>query len=447
MLSMAAVLLAGYCFFRSLNSWRVGVLVLFGMLPYMGVFTIIFKDSSFAPLIKDFVIVMPLYISFVLSLIFKSREFSNYYDIPVSITYFIACIIVLVVVQTLNPGVESFLMKAIGLKVWLFYLPFIYIGNHFIRSKNDLVLVLRVIAVSSIIPMCIGICEFLLSLLFGYKEVMYSIYGDAASAATQNFQTYELGFTLMRIPSTFSYWIQYSAYTFSMVVFSYMLVKLDEGQNWKKFARILFWVSLIAALLSGAKANFLYLSMLLMALLLFEKKSKLLTAMFFGTVVFGVVFTSVLGLDLSVAYELYSRLLLRYWGEVVVGGILEGFTIFGLGTGVNTGPARIAIENYDYSLDAMIENYYAKALIELGIIGLVLILLLFRKIAVAGFQQVGQLTSGPLKSASAAILAYTLIIIATSVKGWLLDLDPINIYFWFFVGVLFALARCELRSV
>jgi len=347
------------------------------------------------------------------------------------------------VIQAFNSGVESLLMKAIGLKVWLFYLPLLYIGNQFIRSNNDLVLLVRVMVVSSIIPMCLGISEFLFSLLFGYREVMAAIYGDAASAVTQNFQTYDLGFSLLRIPSTFSYWIQYSSYTFSMVGFTYMLMKIDVEKNWNNFARLMFGISLIAALLSGAKANLIFVPMLLAILLVKEKRFILLCALIFGLLTLVFILSNIIGIDLTTTYELFARLLIKYWNEVVLGGMSEGFSILGLGTGINTGPARVAIENYDYSGDAMIENYYAKALIELGIIGLVLTLLLFATIISIGNKRETQLVSSRLKGASATLLAYLTVIMITSVKGWLIDITPINIYFWFFVGVLFALKRCD----
>ena len=110
-----------------------------------------------------------------------------------------------------------------------------------------------------------------------------------------------------------------------------------------------------------------------------------------------------------------------------------------MGTGMNTGPARHAFENYDYESFGVIENYYAKAIYELGLIGLVLVLGLFLSVIGQGIIQHIKIKNREVKSCSAALLGFLTVVAATSLKGWQIDIDPINVYFWLFAGILLKL--------
>jgi hypothetical protein len=388
-------------------------------------------------------IVVPLYVSFFLSCCMRWESIGRNIRVPLAINLSLFCLALLVLLQLLNLKAGNFLMQAIGLKVWLFYLPLLYIGNVYLRSLEDLVVLLRFIVLVSLVPLFLGIGEYILSYVFGYKAIMSAIYGSSASAATQNFQTYEVGILLMRFPSTFSYWVQYSAFTFSMVGFAYILAGIDTSRRWRVLARVVFFTAIVASFLSGAKSNILFVPVLILLILALEGKVRLLLASIFLIAPFILFIFYTYGNSSSLGYELMLRLIEKYGREVVIGGFEQAYSLWGQGVGVNTGPARAAIANYDYMRSSIIENYFAKSLAELGVFGFATVVILFGTIINGAARLRKQLKDSAMQRVGSVLLAYFIVVVLTSVKGWWLDVDPINIYFWFFVGVSLSLSRVD----
>jgi hypothetical protein len=86
------------------------------------------------------------------------------------------------------------------------------------------------------------------------------------------------------------------------------------------------------------------------------------------------------------------------------------------------------------------ESYWAKSVLELGIGGLVLVVIIFASILGRGLRVHRRLRDPGLRAVSAAILGLMVWAIAYNVKAQYLDFDPLNVYFWLFTGVLFKLA-------
>ena len=95
------------------------------------------------------------------------------------------------------------------------------------------------------------------------------------------------------------------------------------------------------------------------------------------------------------------------------------------------------------ALPPLIEGYYAKAIIELGLLGLFIVLAIMVSITVYALG-IHRATRDPMaRSCSAAITGFVIIMAVHSFKGWQVDLDPINVWYWVLVGLLFRLP--ELR--
>jgi O-antigen ligase len=108
-------------------------------------------------------------------------------------------------------------------------------------------------------------------------------------------------------------------------------------------------------------------------------------------------------------------------------------TVWGLGTGSNTGPARFAVTD---STAITLENYFAKAVMEFGVIGLVLIVLLLGATIWYAYRACRSTTHPRAKAYAHALAAFVIISVINEWKGSYLDIDPLNVYFWFFLGVL-----------
>src|SRR5258708_30830609 len=69
-------------------------------------------------------------------------------------------LIILVLLEAFNPHVLNWKVAAIGVKVWLFYLPLVIVGYYWLETQNDLLKVLRLILVLAWIPATVGFIEF-----------------------------------------------------------------------------------------------------------------------------------------------------------------------------------------------------------------------------------------------------------------------------------------------
>jgi hypothetical protein len=147
----------------------------------------------------------------------------------------------------------------------------------------------------------------------------------------------------------------------------------------------------------------------------------------------GVAATAVIGSTLSTAASELESI------------FIEGFrlavdtTWLGLGTGIDTNATRYAYpdaELFQGVGGTWYESWWVKVVLELGLPGLLVVCLLFGTILWRGLRQHRALRDPRLRAVSAALLAFLIWTLAYGLKGQYLDIDPINVYFWLFAGVL-----------
>ena len=145
------------------------------------------------------------------------------------------------------------------------------------------------------------------------------------------------------------------------------------------------------------------------------------------------------GIDPVSLFNLIVELLTMYATDIVLEGFVDSLANapLGLGTGMNTGASRYAFDD-QLSFNAF-ENYYAKSVYEFGFLGLILLLGLFSYIIFKGFKILHGVKDPGLKGCAAVIVAFVITMCLHSLKGWQLDMVPINTYYWIFVGSLFSI--------
>jgi O-antigen ligase len=325
-------------------------------------------------------------------------------------------------------------MAAIGLKVWLFYLPLYALAFAAIRDRTDLWHIMRLLVVVATVPCTIGLAQYALALWFGYAEIMTGIYGELAVEVTQGFTTFQLGpGLLMRIPSTFTFVSQYWGFILAMLVPSYAVWRGDPSGSWRRAGGVILLLVLAAGTLCGSRAAFVFMPLLLGITMLLDRKVPVSAVTV--TAVVPVVAIAVVGLGFRSLFEHLSELIGHYGRSIAYDGLVEAVATapLGAGTGTNTGPARYSLA--DPSTFQAIENFYAKAAYELGLPGLLLITALFGWIVWSGWR-VTKARGDELRPCAAALTAFAICLAVNSFKGWQLDLDPVNVYFWVFAGIL-----------
>ena len=419
--------------------WQRGVYALLAYVPVAGVVTLSLSPWQGWPLLhpvlyKDWFFVLPAYLGYLASLVLRRERLPR---LPSSVTLSLLALSLIVLAQAANPGVPNLLTALIGVKVWLFYIPLYLLAYSLVTSTRSLWVLFRLLVVLAILPCAFGIAEYVLAQSLGYAATMDAFYGAAAAQATQGYTSFQIGGGIVsRIPSTFTFVTQYFGFTLAMLVPSYVVWRSDPILRWRKLARWIMVLVTVASFLSGARSAFIFVPLLLGLMFGLDRGfSGVLRAGLYVS----VALTSALAISRMGARALFDHvtgLFFNYAVDTAYGDLIQSIlqSPLGSGTGTNTGPARYAFERPEDFI--ALQNYYAKATIELGIPGLLLLCMLFVVLIREGFRMRRRLRTTSLRVIACAILAFLITMALNSFKGWLLDLDPVNVYFWVFAGVL-----------
>jgi hypothetical protein len=441
-----AGLVAGFA--AGLASWRRSVYWLLAYLPFSGI-AIVFLYPSTAPAIlaKDFVFVLPAYLGFL------ARRTGDQRTLPFgqATTWLLVTFAMLVVGQSFNPNLPGGMVAAIGAKVWLFYIPMSVLAYHLVQDRQDLHRLLGLMSLAAVLPALIGVGEALL-IYAGKGGLVYRAYGEAAASATQDFAEFKFagGGFLRRVPSTFAFVAQYFAFTVAMTAVTYAWWRGAPGRRWSKLRGGIWLLLLLAGFLSGARAAFLFLPFLMVLILLLEGRTAR-----FAVVRLAAPATLFLGLTVAVlgisANDVIGHALETGAGEfhsVFVDGFRQALdaTRVGLGTGIDTNAARHTFGQRNPFIGVggtWYESWYVKAHLELGIAGLVILVLLLGALVTQALRQHRLLRDRRLKVVSASLIGLLLWNLVFNVKAQYLDIDPMNIYFWLLVGLLLKLPAVD----
>ena len=159
----------------------------------------------------------------------------------------------------------------------------------------------------------------------------------------------------------------------------------------------------------------------------------------------GVLLTTLFfaGLDPLEVLGATSELVVGYSQTLITQGVIDSLSKYplGLGTGMSTGPARYALE--EGAELPLVETFFAKSVVEFGAPGLVIVVLLLITILIAAWTAKKQLIHPFFRAYGSATLAYCILIAVNSAKGSILDIDPANVLFWLFLGILLKLPFLE----
>ena len=429
-----------------LSKWQRGIYMLVLFVPFGSGLAVFMRPNPAGVLLKDFLFVLPIYAVFVL---LHMRDFRQA-RIPSPISLMFVAFAALVLLQMFNPGVQNVIAGAIGIKVWLLYIPLAYLASAMILRAEDLITHLRLSTAVALIPLVVGLLQFLMSATVGYEETMTMFYGNEAAAVTQNFAKFQMGADFYRIPSTFSFVAQYSGYALMMLAITYMHQSVDPNMGWRLFAKIMTVLAFVAAILSGARTNFVFAPALLLVILFLDAKlTRMAIWLLLGPVIM-IMTLQTAGLDVFAVADKTEGLVSNYGSDLVIPDLINSLVNYPLGKGVgsNTGGARNIMSVAELAaLPHPVEGYYAKAIIELGVPGLVVLLMILFSIGVYALG-IHRTTKEPMKrSCTAAITGFIIIMAVHSFKGWQIELDPINVWYWLLVGILFRLPELRFDTV
>lgn len=452
---LAALLLVGVATYVGLRHWRWSIYGLLAYFPFSGIpFVLLYPNTAPAGLLKDFLFVLPAYAGFFGTAIVK-RQRITYPGLPLVTGGLFAA---MVCVQAFNPSVPSPLAAAVGVKVWLLYMPMMVLGYHLVDNRRDLGRLLGLLSVTAIIPAAIGIVE--AGLIYsGQAATVNAFYGDAAATVTQGFGVLSVGGAdIQRVASTFPFAAQYLVFLTVMVAVTLAwwrggFERIQGGDTavaQKGLAALLCLLMVVAAFLSGSRGAFVLVPLILVLALVLERRRGIGRGFaVVGVVAAMLVAISVFGASSSGFVKSLSQHTSDQFSLIFTSGVEESLqtTTTGLGTGSDTNAARYVLSDPSTTLTTVggvrQESWYVKALVELGVLGLILLVTLLCVVFWGALRGHFQIRDSGLRSVSAALLALLVVHVLYNVKGQYPDIDPLNVYLWLFLGLLARVAALD----
>jgi hypothetical protein len=429
------------CWFWILRKWQRGLDVFLFYTPISGAIQLLLFPASWPVLIKDILFVSPMYIAFLAS----GHAAATWQQAPKAITTTVMLFIGLVILQMFNPfnsELTGVVAPLIGAKVWLFYVPMIFVGIAYVDTQETLIRLSRMMLCLPWLPCLLGIVQYAMSQVLGYERTMHMFYGDAALAATQQLTTFKVG--LMRIPSTFSSVTQYSNFILCSFVPALGLKSLETDPRWRRLCLATVCVLCVAGALCGARVIFVAIPFLLGVF--YFLKGGFTNLILPGLVLVAGLYAvlSAAGIDVSGLANLETELVGHYSMESQETFIDATSTTAFLGEGVgsNTGEAQQFVKE---GMIRGVENYYAKIVIELGIVGLIIISLIHFILIYLGIQSYHQLKDTDLGDYAAIITALLILTSVYDAKGIAIDFDPLNMLYWLFAGIVIRLPSLHVK--
>jgi O-antigen ligase len=244
------------------------------------------------------------------------------------------------------------------------------------------------------------------------------------------------------VPGIFAFVTQSFGFVLGVLPLAAAVWLADPDRWWRWIGFVVTIMIALAGLLSGTRSSWIWLPIQL--ILIFTLVGRNRSAVALTSVIAVLTLLVLLGSSFPTIWDSISALswfyLVDTTGHEVAAVIQGGNVLLAHGTGTHTGAIRYILPQ-GATFGVGIEGWYAKVLYELGAIGLVAVLGTWFLIVVKMWRARTHVLSQPGRAYASALLVIVLTTVVNLVKGAYIDLDPLNVYFWFFVGLAIALPR------
>jgi hypothetical protein len=442
-IALPLLLLGLYCALRSITSWVGGLQLLIVVIVFGGMIGARVGSTAAPIIFRDLVIVLPVYAAFASSR--AARDALT--RLPAGMVLGLSAVLVWIMISLFNPEGVSGFQLLIGLKVWVYYIPFVLVGAALAARPDAMFRAFRALLICGLVACSFGLLQAALIRLIGYHSTMTLFFGVAASSVTQGFSTYTQGGGIYRVPGTFSFAAQYVEFLFLFLVVTVIEANADPDPRYRRLGRIAFYVGMGAGLFSGTKAAFLVFPALAVVFLAFGLIRGRLAI--WAPIAVAIAAWAIAAAKLD-PLELVS-FGFRYAEDYSQGFVFDQISAavrygpFGQGIGSSTGAARFATVGAAVGSRLGFESYYAKIAAELGTIGLAIFAAFLISVAVRTCMIALEHRKHSGNMFIAPLAIYVILNLIYSFKGFVIDTDPGNIFFWLGLGMMLRLNQ-DLRA-
>ncbi|MGK7891697.1 MAG: hormogonium polysaccharide biosynthesis protein HpsL [Leptolyngbyaceae cyanobacterium] len=423
-------------------------------LPFSGTVTYAIGNSPVLQLAKD-----GFYFPALLNLIQYCRQ--NKISIAVNKPIWTAfcailgycCLVVLFVngAQQFEPKVRGIplAMGILGLKVFLGYAPLMVCVYFLLKSKEAVVLLMRLSAI--VVIVCCGLSFVQYTMLLtgicppteGTGDTLFK-----ASLDTRCFVGGALLYTpsqgVIRLPGTFVAPWQWGWFMISGSFMAFAVAFNDPKIPWRLVGGMAMAINLAAAVISGQRIALALVPVTTVMLLVLTGQLANLKRFVPLAAVLGIVITVAIAQNPTLVAERLESFESRWRASPPYAFISHQFEwaiheqrgFLGRGLGKATNSARV------FGKTVLVETYYPKVMFEVGIAGALLFLGFVTVITIQCFQAYRSVKDPHLRGYGAALWVFVLIN-SYNTYYYPLDVDPVAVYYWFFAGVILKLPAID----
>jgi hypothetical protein len=347
-----------------------------------------------------------------------------------------------------TPGEKPIAMGILGLKVLLGYVPLIVCAYYLLRSKKELLFLMRLTIVLIIICCGLGFVQYMM-LKTGRCAGTQGT-GSALFKASLDARCFVGGSLLyspeqgqIRLPGTFVAPWQWGWFLISSSFLAFPSAFNEPKFHWRILGLVSLGLVFVMAVLSGQRIALALVPTFVCILLIFTGQVTNLTRFIPVAVILGVV----LGISALQHPEIVQERLNSFisrWNasppyEFILGQFqwaMKGNNIIGHGLGRATNSARALGETQ------LVETYYPKLLYEIGPFGTLAFLFFVSVLTYLTFKAYRSVRDRTLRAYGSALWLFVLFI-SYNTYYYPLDVDPVAVYYWFFAGVILKLPELE----
>ena len=438
-----------WCFAKCAGRLDSGLHILIVILLFGGILGVNLGSGAYPIMFRDAFVVLPLY----LGLFSGPAGQKALARVPIDILGILCLLLAAILLCLFSPEEAATMQILIGLKVWLYYIPFLVVGIALAADRDRMLGFFRQFLFWGCAACGVGLVQSFLVRIVGYERTIGWFFGIHAAAVTQGFGFFNVVGGIYRVPGTFSFVSQYIAFLHFFLTVAVIEANVDPEPRIRRIAGAAVFLAVVAAVLSGGREAIIFVP----AMLLFYVSAGLLNVRFLLIIPIGgalsLAFIKASGLDL-ISYFFYANAIaLEYaqgwlWDQIA-SGLNHG--LLGAGIGSSTGPARYGTTGVaggfsDTVVGLGLESYFAKAAAELGWVGFAVIALLMTTIAIRSIGSILSSWTHREKLVVTPLAIYLLYNVVMSFKGFVLDTDPGNIMIWISFGLMVGLARLGERA-
>jgi hypothetical protein len=345
--------------------------------------------------------------------------------------------------QIFNPHLPSILVGIVGLRVTLLYFLCFGIAYWFFKDGETVMRFLRFHAWASFPVSIFGIVQYftgpslLLAISPGFNRAIFYVIDPDDPVHGSHFRTI----------STFASTSGFSQYLWVAMLLTLALLLVSRS----RVERVLGWTALgvqaCALLSTGSRgpAMFLFLSMAIGYGLAGRLTRGVVGAI--SVCLLGLLAMSFLGARVATRLSTVTDLdMMRERNEPIAVGQMSAAMdapIEGLGAGRLCSASLRLYPNLE---NIGVENQLARIRVEAGLFGVVLFGLAAAVMLLDSIRAVRSLRNPVYRSIGGLVASFPITAILSFPLGLPLDISPTNFYFWFLLGLLYALLRIERRE-